>query len=87
MNQRAHVVIPRELVVQIDTLVGKRGRSRFLVDAASLELKRLRQLNTLRTAAGSWKDKDHPELREGAPKWVARLRIQDEKRVHKTRER
>ena len=74
MNQRTHVVIPKELVVQIDSLVGKRGRSRFLTDAASRELRRLRQLKALRRAAGVWKDEHHPELRRGAARWVRALR-------------
>ncbi len=87
MNQRTHVVIPRELVVQIDMLVGKRGRSRFLVEAASYELKRLRQMKALRGAAGSWKGKDHPELKGGAAEWVRTLRKQDEKRLHRIADR
>ncbi len=74
MNQRTHVVMPRELVAQIDALVGKRSRSRFLVDAASQELRRLRQLKALKQAAGAWKTKDHPELKAGAASWVRELR-------------
>jgi hypothetical protein len=46
--------------------------------AAEKELKRLRQLKALAAAAGSWKDKDHPELRQGATKWVDTLRGEDE---------
>ena len=83
MNQRTHIVIPQELVNQIDSLVGKRSRSSFLVDAASRELKRLRQLKALRTAAGSWSDKNHPELKMGAAHWVKTMREHDEKRSHK----
>ena len=81
MNHRAHIVIPRELVHQIDSVVGKRGRSHFLVGAASRELKRLRQHKALRLAAGSWKDRDHPELKGGAAAWVKALRDQNEKRA------
>lgn len=83
MNQRTHVVIPKELVTQIDTLVGKRGRSRFLVEAASYELRRLRQLKTLKSAAGSWKSQDHPELGAGAASWVRTLRDQNTGRARK----
>jgi hypothetical protein len=43
----------------------------------------LRQLKALKAAAGSWKDKDHPELDRGAAKWVATLRGQDERRFRK----
>ena len=75
-----HVVIPQELVSQIDSLVGQRGRSRFLVDAASRELKRLRQIKALKRAAGSWKSMGRVELEAGAAEWVRALRKQDEKR-------
>src|ERR1035438_9903716 len=73
-TKRTHIVIPQQLVAEIDTLVGKRGRSAFLTQAAEKELMRLRQIKALESAAGSWKDKDHPELRDGAAKWVKKLR-------------
>jgi len=76
--KRTHVVIAEELVSQIDRLVGKRGRSRFLSQAAEQELKRLRILKALERAAGSWKAEDHPELKGGAARWVAQLRRRDE---------
>ena len=87
LNQRTHVVIPQALVARIDMLVGRRGRSRFLVEAAAHELRRLSQLKTLRAAAGSWKSKDHPELNDGAAQWVKSLRSQDGKRRRKLTDR
>ena len=82
-TKRTHIVIPQQLVAEIDTLVGKRGRSAFLTQAAGKELMRLRQLKALEAAAGSWKDKDHPELKQGAAKWVDKMRRQDEERFRK----
>jgi metal-responsive CopG/Arc/MetJ family transcriptional regulator len=82
-THRAHIVIPQALVREIDLVVGKRGRSNFLVEAASRELKRLRQMKALKAAAGCWKDHDHPELKEGTAHWVRSLRRQDEKRLHR----
>ena len=79
-TQRTHIVIPQQLVAEIDILVGKRGRSAFLTQAAEKELMRLRQLKAIEAAAGSWRDKDHPELKQGAAKWVEKMRKQDEKR-------
>ena len=70
-----------QLASQIDTIVGKRGRSSFLTQAAEKELMRLRQLIALETAAGAWKDKDHPELKQGAAKYVEKLRREDQARV------
>lgn len=85
--RRTHIVIPENLVREIDTLVGKRGRSAFLVEAGRKELKRLRMLRALERAAGSWKDRDHPELKQGAARWVEGLRQQDERRFQKLRSR
>ncbi len=81
--RRTHVVLSEQLVKDIDTLVGTRQRSSFLTQAAEEKLMRLRQLKALEDASGSWKDKDHPELKQGAAKWVAKLRRQDEKRFQK----
>jgi hypothetical protein len=44
---------------------------------------RLRQLKAIEAAAGSWKDKNHPELKRGAAEWVDKLRREDEKRFQK----
>ena len=81
--KRTHIVIPQQLVVEIDTLVGKRGRRAFLTQAAEEELMRLRQIKALESLAGAWKDKDHPELREGAGKWVKKLRQEYDQRFEK----
>jgi hypothetical protein len=85
--RRAHVVIPEELIAEIDGLVGRRGRSSFLARAAAAEVRRLRQLKTLREATGAWKDADHPELKGGAARWVARMRKEGEKRSPRTERR
>ena len=83
MNKRTHIVISEQLVKQIDTIVGKRGRGGFLTQAAEKELLRLRQIKALKTSAGSWKDKNHPELKQGAAKWVKGLRRDYENRFAK----
>ncbi len=82
-TKRTHIVIPQQLVARIDIIVGKRGRSKFLTQAAEKELMRLRQLKAIEAAAGSWKDEDHPELKHGAAKLVDKLRREDEKRFRK----
>ena len=64
-------------------LVGSRRRSSFLTQVAERELMRLRQIKALDEAAGVWKDKDHPELKQGAAKWVKKLRRESERRFRK----
>ena len=83
MNKRTHVVLSEQLVRDIDNIVGSRQRSSFLTQAAERELMRLRQLKAIEAAAGAWKDKDHPELKQGAAKYISKIRRQDEKRFRK----
>ena len=78
-HKRIHVVIPESMAREIDRIVGVRGRSQFLSRAAERELQRLRMLKALERAAGSWNPADHPELRHGAARWVAKLRKRDER--------
>ena len=81
--KRTHVVLSEDLVKDIDRLVGARRRSSFLTEAAEKELMRLRQIEALKAAAGAWKAKDHPELKQGAAKWVRKLRQESESRFKK----
>ena len=74
-TQRAHIVLPTELVKEIDELVGPRGRSAFLVEIAEKEIRRRKLLEFLERDEPVWRDKDHPELaRLGTAAWVQRLR-------------
>ncbi len=83
-SRRTHVAIPSSLVAEIDKLVGKRGRSKFLVDAAMVELKRHCQLAAIDAATGAWKESDHPELKGGGLAYQKRLRAESEKK-HQSR--
>jgi len=80
-KNKAHLVFPEDLLQAIDKLVGKRGRSKFVVEATRKELKRVQLLQALQEAAGSWKDEDHPELVEkGTYQWVREQREAEEER-------
>ncbi len=81
--RRTHVVLSEQLVRDIDELVGSRQRSAFLTQAAEEKLMRLRQLKAIDAACNAWKNEDHPELKQGAAKWVEKLRRQDKKRFRK----
>ena len=75
-SQRTHIVLPQELIAEIDAAVGPRGRSAFLVETARAELRRRRLLAFLRDEQPTWKEREHPELAAGAGAWVKRLRSQ-----------
>ncbi len=77
---RTHIILPDDLVSEIDRLVGKRGRSQFLVQSAIVEIKRRRQLAAIQTAAGAWNEADHPELAGGAVAYQRKLRTESDRR-------
>jgi hypothetical protein len=75
---RAHIVLPEQLAKDIDALVGPRGRSAFLVEVATAEVKRRKLKAFLQRTEPAWKDENHPEIVEmGSAAWVRSLR--DEK--------
>jgi len=80
-KKRTHVVVPEELVQEIDRLSGKRKRSWFITQAVRKEIQRLNFLKAVKETAGAWKDEDHPELKKGVDNWVRSLRKEDEKRL------
>jgi hypothetical protein len=67
----------------IDKVAGPKQRATFIVNLVEREIRRLEQRDALREAAGSWKDEDHPELAEGADKWVQQMRQESGKRFEK----
>jgi hypothetical protein len=79
-THRAHILIPRDLLQEIDKLVGRRGRSAFLLDTARQEVQRRKLLCFVEDEIPAWKAQDHPELAGGAANWVRRLRQQSERR-------
>lgn len=61
-TERINVILPRDLVDEIDRVAGARRRSAFLAEAAREKLARLRFDQAAAQAFGAWKDEDHPEL-------------------------
>lgn len=63
---RTHVVLSEEVLAAIDKIVGKRGRSRFLEEAAAEKLERLALAEAISATAGiargsvysHWRDRD-----------------------------
>jgi hypothetical protein len=64
-------------------MVGPRGRSAFIVETARKEVRRQRLLDFLSSDEPAWKDEHHPELAEGAAKWVHKLRAESDRVTRK----
>jgi hypothetical protein len=87
-SKRAHILLPHDLVKEIDSIVGPRGRSAFLVETALEAVRRRKLLRFLENGEAGWKAEDHPELENGTANWVRELRQKsDEKRSRKRQRR
>lgn len=76
MATRAHVVLPDDLLAELDELVGPRGRSEYIANALREKLRRERLHNALIAAAGVLADEDIPEWAtpELSSEWIERGR-------------
>jgi metal-responsive CopG/Arc/MetJ family transcriptional regulator len=63
MKTKAHLVLPREILEEVDQIAGKRKRSLFIAEATREKLQRERFLRTLQETQGAWSDKNHPDLK------------------------
>ncbi len=79
---RAHVLLPGELLRELDILVGKRKRSAFVEAAIREKLRRERQADALRNPLASIGDGGPPEWSTpaGVSAWVRDLRSLDHSR-------
>jgi metal-responsive CopG/Arc/MetJ family transcriptional regulator len=63
MKTKAHLVIPHDILEEVDQIAGKRKRSLFIAQATREKLERERFLKTLEETQGAWSDKNHPDLK------------------------
>ncbi|MGB8834836.1 MAG: hypothetical protein WCC95_21970 [Candidatus Sulfotelmatobacter sp.] len=77
-TQRAHILIPSDLLKEIDALVGPRGRSGFLLETARQEVRRRKLLRFLESETPAWRGERHPEMANDAAAWVRALRKQSD---------
>jgi len=63
MKTKAHLVLPREILEEVDQIAGKRKRSLFIAEATREKLQRERFLRTLEETQGAWSDRNHPDLK------------------------
>jgi hypothetical protein len=81
-RSRAHVVLPTEVLQEVDALVGPRHRSEFFVEAVREKAARERLRRAAYKLGGSLADSDIPgwETSETAREWVRSLRRESDER-------
>jgi hypothetical protein len=77
-TQRAHILIPADLLREIDAIVGPRGRSAFLLETAREEVRRRKLLRFLESDTPASQEKRHSG--ENSAAWVRKLRSESEGR-------
>ena len=84
-KSKTHLVFPTELLQTIDQLVGRRKRSKFVVEAAREKIARERFLKALDEAAGAWTDENHPDLNsnEDIRKYLDKIRNSYQERIER----
>jgi metal-responsive CopG/Arc/MetJ family transcriptional regulator len=82
---RTHLVLPDDLVKQVDATVGKRKRSRFVEEAVREKLRRQTLLAAISKTAGMLSTEDHPQwtTSEQSAAWVRESRRRDNYRLEK----
>lgn len=72
--KQANFLLPEELLDELKMTVSKRQQSKVVAEALRRELKRLKLERVLETSFGTWKDRDHAELKVGTEAFVRKLR-------------
>lgn len=79
MNVRTNLLLPKELVDELDAVAGPRGRSRFVADAVAYKLRRERLRRAWERARGSLDPEEYPHWAtpEKVVAWVRALRAEE----------
>ena len=76
MSVRTNLLLPEDLVAEVDHFAGPRGRSRYVTEALRTRIRRDRLREVVETTAGAWRD--HPDFptAESVVAWVRELRTE-----------
>jgi hypothetical protein len=80
--QRMNISFPKKVADELSTLIPSGKRSRLVVEATKKELQRVKMLRVLDRTAGTWTDRNHPDLKTigDVKAWVQNLRHSDQTR-------
>ncbi|MEO8272998.1 MAG: CopG family transcriptional regulator [Chloroflexota bacterium] len=70
MTVRTNLLLPADLVEQLDQMAGPRGRSRYVAEAVRERLRRDERIAAIKAAAGAWRDHPLFPTSEAVVDWV-----------------
>lgn len=79
MTMRTNILLPRDLVEEVDRFAGPRGRSRYVAEALADRLRRDRLREAVAVTEGVLRAVDYPDWStpEGVVTWVRKLRAEE----------
>lgn len=77
MNVRTNLLLPADLVKQVDHFAGPRGRSRYVAEALERSVRQDRLREVIDQTAGAWADNPLWKSSEDVVDWVRALRAPD----------
>lgn len=77
MNVRTNLLLPKELVEEVDHFAGDRGRSRYVAQALRAQLRRDHLREAVEQTAGAWKDNPLWATSQDVVDWVKSLRADE----------
>lgn len=77
MSVRTNLLLPADLVEQLDRVAGPRGRSRYVAEAVRERLRRDERVAAIKAAAGLWRDHPLFPTSEAVVEWVRELRREE----------
>ena len=79
MNVRTNLLLPKDLVDELDEVAGPRGRSRFVAEAVAYKLHREKLRRAFDRSFGILRKEDYPhwETSEKVVEWVRELRAEE----------
>jgi len=70
MNVRTNLLLPKDLIEEVDRYAGPRGRSRYVAEALNERLRRDRLREAIEKSAGMWRDHPLFPTSEAVVEWV-----------------
>ena len=79
MAVRTNLLLPEDLVREVDRIAGPRGRSRYLTDALRRQIKRDRMKEAIDATAGALDPAKYPQwaTSDKVVEWVRALRAEE----------
>ena len=76
MSVRTNLLLPQDVVAEVDRIAGPRGRSGYVTEALRARIRRDQLREAVAATAGAWRGSDQWHTSENVVRWVKELRAE-----------